>query len=335
MALVDITGNNAPEFANRTLMHAFARDIAGDETVEIVEIRPIPVFHPETPPEITALVDAIAASDGVVIATPKYNHTIPAPLKSALEWLSSVKGALTGKPVMIIGASYGRLATSRAQLHLRQVLDAPGVHASVMPGNEFLLGEAHTASDADGNLTDEGTIAFLESCLKRFLRVVDVANLLNLSQDIEFEPGTYSVTAVGCHGRLPMEVTLGRDRIEDISIDTSTETQGIADVVFTRIPEQIIQGQTLNSTRSPAPPPPVRACSTVWPTRSASRTPIRTSCATGRGRAKARQQRRWSSPRTWSWWAAAVPASPQRLSAAERQAGDPAGEVPRHRRRVR
>ena len=29
----------------------------------------------------------------------------------------------------------------RAQLHLRQILDAPGVNAIVMPGNEFLLGK--------------------------------------------------------------------------------------------------------------------------------------------------------------------------------------------------
>ena len=43
-----------------------------------------------------------------------------------------------------------------------------------------------------------------------------------------------------------MSVTLSEERIEAIDIDSSGETGGIADVVFTRIPNEIIEGQTLN-----------------------------------------------------------------------------------------
>lgn len=43
-----------------------------------------------------------------------------------------------------------------------------------------------------------------------------------------------------------MSVTLSEERIEAIDIDSSGETGGIADVVFTRIPDEIIEGQTLN-----------------------------------------------------------------------------------------
>lgn len=43
-----------------------------------------------------------------------------------------------------------------------------------------------------------------------------------------------------------MVVRIDNNRIEAIDIDTSGESQGIADVVFTRIPKQIIEGQTLN-----------------------------------------------------------------------------------------
>ena len=42
---------------------------------------------------------------------------------------------------MVVGASYYDQGSSRAQLHLRQILDAPGVNAIVFPGNEFLLGK--------------------------------------------------------------------------------------------------------------------------------------------------------------------------------------------------
>ena len=54
----------------------------------------------------------------------------------------------------------------RAQLHLRQILDAPGVNAIVMPGNEFLLGKAKEAFDENGNLIAEGTRQFLKAHYK-------------------------------------------------------------------------------------------------------------------------------------------------------------------------
>ena len=50
--------------------------------------------------------------------------------------------ALINKPTMIVGASLGLLGTSRAQAHLRQILDAPELKARVMPGTEFFLGQS-------------------------------------------------------------------------------------------------------------------------------------------------------------------------------------------------
>ncbi len=43
-----------------------------------------------------------------------------------------------------------------------------------------------------------------------------------------------------------MKVSFSEKRIESINIDTKGETEGIADVVFVRIPDKIIEGQTLN-----------------------------------------------------------------------------------------
>src|SRR5690625_5874402 len=78
----------------------------------------------------------ITEADSVIITTPEYNHSIPAALQSVIEWLSFRIHPLDGKPVMIVGASYDVQGSSRAQLHLRQVLDAPGVNAVVMPGKD-------------------------------------------------------------------------------------------------------------------------------------------------------------------------------------------------------
>lgn len=53
---------------------------------------------------------------------------------------------------MIVGASLGALGTSRAQLHLHQILDAPELKARIMPGTEFLLGHTEQVLDDNFNL---------------------------------------------------------------------------------------------------------------------------------------------------------------------------------------
>lgn len=45
---------------------------------------------------------------------------------------------------------------------------------------------------------------------------------------------------------MPMEVTLSKDKIEDINVDASGETRGVADEVFNRLPKLIVDNQTLN-----------------------------------------------------------------------------------------
>ncbi|WKL00984.1 FMN-binding protein [Paenibacillus amylolyticus] len=131
-------------------------------------------------------------------------------------------------------------------MHLRQILDAPGVEANVMPGYEFLLGSAHKAFDESGNLNNEGTIDFLETCFLRFLRFAKISNQLNEEEEFTYNPGVYEVNAIGHSGNLPMKVSFSENRIESIDIDSTGETEGIVDVVFVRIPNKIIEGQTLN-----------------------------------------------------------------------------------------
>ncbi|EHJ56363.1 flavocytochrome c [Streptococcus urinalis FB127-CNA-2] len=250
MKLIGIVGTNAEKSYNRLLLQFMKNHFSDKADIDIMEITDVPMFNETDDQTNSSVIQAfntnIQEADGVIIATPEHNHSIPSSLNSLLEWLSFNIHPLDGKPLMIVGASYDIQGSSRAQLHLRQVLDAPGVNAVVMPGSEFLLGRAHQAFDDNGQLKSEGTIDFLDSCFYRFLRFVDVANQLNVPEEIRFEPGTYQVTTEGHNGKLPMAVTLSEERIEKIDIDSSGESSGIADVVFTRIPAEIIDGQTLN-----------------------------------------------------------------------------------------
>lgn len=61
-----------------------------------------------------------------------------------------------------------------------------------------------------------------------------------------FKPGTYTVEAKGHNSELAMNVTFSEERIEKIEADQSNESEGLSDQVFIRLPQQIIDSQTLN-----------------------------------------------------------------------------------------
>ena len=134
---------------------------------------------------MTAFSKKIAAADGVIIATPEYNHTIPAPLASALEWIAYTSRVLVNKPVMIVGCSLGALGTSRAQAHLRQILDAPELKARVMPGTEFFLGHSEHVLDDDFNLNNPEKVAELEEHFTEFQDFVIVTNQIVKQADTD------------------------------------------------------------------------------------------------------------------------------------------------------
>lgn len=182
MKIVGIVGSNAELSYNRKLLQFIDKKFSSMFDFEVIEIKDIPLFNQSNDQTDSAPIQnihrKILNADGVIIATPEHNHTIPAALKSVLEWLSFKIHSLDEKPVMIVGASYYNQGSSRAQLHLRQILDAPGVNAMVMPGNEFLLGKVKEAFDENDYLKDQGTIDFLKSCLEKFVKFINVVTVL-------------------------------------------------------------------------------------------------------------------------------------------------------------
>lgn len=178
LKIVGLVGSNADRSYNRLLLQAIKRRFKAKFRFEILEIKDVPMFNQSDDqsdsPAIQHLNERIENADGVIIATPEHNHTLPPALKSTLEWLSYKLHPFENKPVMVMGASYYNQGTSRSQLHLRQVLEAPGVGAHVFPGQEFLLGKVKEAFNEDDHLIDQRTIDYLELCLDKFVRFVKV-----------------------------------------------------------------------------------------------------------------------------------------------------------------
>ena len=178
MKLVGLVGSNAEQSYNRKLLQFISEEYSDLFELELLEIDQVPLFNQsddQTDSEpVQYLNRKIKEADAVIIATPEHNRTIPPALKSVIEWLSFKVHPFEDKPVLVVGASYYDQGTSRAQLHLRQILESPGVGAFTFPGNEFLLGNATTAFDEDGRLADEGTVKFLRSVLVKFKRYINI-----------------------------------------------------------------------------------------------------------------------------------------------------------------
>lgn len=81
------------------------------------------------PENAMKLARLFVAHDGILIATPEYNGSLPPLLKNAIDWISRVRDdngrplrPLPGKVVAICSSSNGHFAGIRSASHLRQIL---------------------------------------------------------------------------------------------------------------------------------------------------------------------------------------------------------------------
>ena len=158
---------------NRALLRAAIETAPEGMTIEIVDIAAIPLYDADleavgTPEPVAALKRAIAAADGLLIATPEYNHGVPGVTKNAIDWASRPprESPLDRKPVGIVGASPGMVGTARGQSQLRQAFEFTNSYC--MPQPQVLVARAHEKFDADGRLIDEKTREHLARFLIAF-----------------------------------------------------------------------------------------------------------------------------------------------------------------------
>ncbi len=144
---------------NKMLLRAAAELAPEEVELELFELDGIPLFNQDLENDPTEklkeLKMKVKAADGILIATPEYNYSVPGVLKNALDAASRPYGTnpFEGKPVAIMGASIGMLGTARAQYHLRQTL----VFFNAFPLNrpEIMVPFAEGKFDETGKLTDE------------------------------------------------------------------------------------------------------------------------------------------------------------------------------------
>lgn len=103
------------------------------------------------PAEVEIWRERIRACDGLLVASPEYNHGMSGVLKNAIDWASRPPNAFAGKVAASFGTTTGPYGTARSQMNLRQCLTPLNVW--VVP-KTVLVPHGGQAFDEAGNLKD-------------------------------------------------------------------------------------------------------------------------------------------------------------------------------------
>ncbi len=151
-------GSHNRQLAEAAVKHA-------PEGVEIVlfeGLSEVPFYNEDidvegsVPAAAIRLREAAEQADGLLLFSPEYNGTIPAVLKNAIDWLSRPygAGALTGKPVAVVGTAFGQYGGVWAQDEARKAVGIAGgtvledAKLSI-PGSLTRFAGTHPAEDAE------------------------------------------------------------------------------------------------------------------------------------------------------------------------------------------
>lgn len=169
-----ISGSLRADSHNTALLRAAQKFNTGLD-IEIYDgLRDIPAYDQDLdtpharPAAVADLRERINAADGLLIATPEFNYSIPGTLKNAIDWASTDWTGTEGlpllhKPIAIMGAAPTQFGSVRAQLALRQVF--VWTESYVVGKPEVIAFRSHERFDSDGNLVDETTIDLLRDLL--------------------------------------------------------------------------------------------------------------------------------------------------------------------------
>ncbi|MBS0367363.1 MAG: NAD(P)H-dependent oxidoreductase [Proteobacteria bacterium] len=171
--ILGISGSLRRVSYNTALLRAAVRLMPQEAALDISTIHDIPLYDGDLeaqagiPPAVQRLKDAIVAADGVLLATPEYNNSIPGVFKNAIDWLSrpstDIPRVFGGRPFALIGASPGGFGTILSQNAWLPVLRT--LRTRPWFGGRLTVSRAGTVFDESGGLKDTA----VQEQLKAFL----------------------------------------------------------------------------------------------------------------------------------------------------------------------
>lgn len=162
ITIVALSGSLRQASYNSALLRAAATLVPAGVSIEIASIHDIPLYDGDLeassglPAAVAVLKSAIANADGLLLATPEYNNSIPGVMKNAIDWLSrptaDIPKVFGGLPVAVIGASPGGFGTVMAQAAWLPVLRTIGTYPWF--GGRLLVPRAGQVFDESMSLVD-------------------------------------------------------------------------------------------------------------------------------------------------------------------------------------
>lgn len=176
MRVLGLSGSLRAGSFNTALLRA-AQELAPPRmAIEIFDISTIPFYNDDIrlagyPDEVAEFREAIRVADGVLIASPEYNRSVPGVLKNAIDWASRRPDQpFAGKPMAIMGVSNGALGAAFANYHLRQIFVF--MDARTVNGPEVMIGGARSRFDDSLKLVDEPTRRFVADHLEKLAKLI-------------------------------------------------------------------------------------------------------------------------------------------------------------------
>lgn len=174
--ILGIAGSLRRGSYNLALLEAARAHAPDDCRVEIGSIRGIPLYDGDleaaegVPHSVEELKGRIMQADGLLLATPEYNNSVPGVLKNAIDWLSrppaDIARVFEGKPVGIIGASQGGFGTLLSQTAWLPVLKTLRTQAYF--GRSVRVSRARQAFDEHGVLVDAEQVDLVRAYMEGF-----------------------------------------------------------------------------------------------------------------------------------------------------------------------
>jgi chromate reductase len=161
MRLLAFAASLRRDSLNRKLIHV-AADLARDTGIEVdladFHEFDMPLYDADLqassgfPSGARELARRIESADGLMIASPEYNYSIPGTLKNAVDWVSRMKPMpFRGEHGILLAASTSLAGGIRGLWALRVPLEGLGV--TLYP-DMFALAQAQQAFDERGKLKD-------------------------------------------------------------------------------------------------------------------------------------------------------------------------------------
>ena len=181
MVIVGIAGSLRSASVNGALLKAAAELAPPGCRVDVASIRDIPLYDADVeasglPPAVVELKDRIAASDGLLLATPEYNQSLPGVFKNAVDWLSrpmaDIRRVFGDCPVGLVGATRGAGGTRLAQAAWLPVIRVLGMRPWF--GQSIHVASAAHAFDDAGKPIDENLRALLARYMSGFAVFVEM-----------------------------------------------------------------------------------------------------------------------------------------------------------------